>query len=255
MNPWLNRAVILSSIVTVAAWSLPAHAETGVEILAPRPAPALLVLAGNIQGASSMQGEELWANALLHRKPSDAFLRSAILPGWGQRYSGRKTRGAVFTAVDAGIWLSLAWSYQAWHFGENQFIAFGQEHAFLSGSHDHGFYVDIGNFSDRDAYNEARRQQRDYSGQYRGADTWWEWDSAENRLTFKNLRIQADRNKNRISYLIGALVLNRVVSAIDASRGLAKRQKDAVSSGSLSLEYSAEVNGPSLVWRGNLAGK
>ena len=192
---------------------------------------------------------------LLNKKPADAFLRSIILPGWGQRYSGRYTRGAVFTAADAGIWLGLAWSYQAWKYGEDQFIAYAQEHAFLQGSHDHNFYVDIGNYSNRDDFNEARRQNRDYANQYTGANDWWEWDNDANRLTFKNQRIQSDKSKNRISYLVGALVLNRIVSAIDASRGLAKLQKDLSASGSISLEYNADVNGPALVWRGNLAGK
>jgi hypothetical protein len=251
-EPRLRRTFVVAAIVVAAGWVGSACAETGAETLSPGPAPARLALTQRIGAADAGVQETGSSNVLTRKSASDAVLRSILLPGWGQRYSGHRVRGALFTAADAGIWLGLAYSYQAWQFGEDQYLAFSQEHASIAGAHTHDFYVDIGNYGDRDAFNAARRQQRDYANQYRGADNWWEWDSAANRLTFKDLRIQADRNKNRISYLIGALVLNRLVSAIDASRGMAK---GTASSGTLSLEYNPEVNGPSLVWRGNLGRK
>lgn len=189
---------------------------------------------------------------LLKKQPVEAFWRSMILPGWGHRYSDRPGRGSLYTSIDALLWTGFFWSQQSWKMGENTYTAYADQHASISSGRDHDFYVDIGNYDNRDEFNMARRQQRDYVNQYTGSDTWWEWDSSENRLTFKDLRIVADRHKNRMYYLAGGLLLNRILSAIDAGRGLSAMQSKLREQTGLSLEFDAQVGGPSLVWRGNL---
>lgn len=257
----LSKKIAVVLFVLVAAGAAkPTLAGDAVERLAPAPAPAKLALLANgslSESIPSSMPENVLrqSRTLLEKKPPEALLRSLILPGWGQRYGERPGRGALFTAVDAGLWLALGYSYQAWHFNEDHYMAYAMQHASIADGQDHDFFVNIGNFNNRDLYNEAQRTDRDYEEQYSGADTWWEWDSTENRYTFKDIRIQADRNKTRISYLVGGLVINRILSAIDASRGLASLQKEVKQKTGISLEYDAQLNGPSLVWRGNLAGK
>lgn len=190
--------------------------------------------------------------AYLAKTPPEAFFRSVVLPGWGQRYGERPGRAAFFTAVEAGLWTGLILSRESWKSGESRYMAFAKEHAGVTGSRDHDYYVNIGNYNNLDEYNAAKRQQRAYEEQYRSSNLWWEWDSSTNRSTFKDIRIGADRDRNRIYYMIGGLVLNRIVSAIDAGRGLAKKQNELKQKGTVELGYDPTVGGPSLVWRGNL---
>lgn len=185
---------------------------------------------------------------LMERKPSEAFLRSVILPGWGQRYGDRNLRGGLFTAVEAGLWTGLFLTYRAWKTGEDDYIAYAHQYGGVVGEQNHQFYVDIGNYNTRDEYNEAKRQQRSYADQYYGDATYWEWTSTEHRDVFEETRIAADQSKNRVYYFLGGLVLNRVLSAIDASRGLARKQKE-MRRGRLELGYDPVVNGPSLSLR------
>lgn len=224
-------------------------ASEAVSILRTTRAPFLPLQASPLNGLSTDPDGPHRAE-LLGKRPVDAFWRSAILPGWGQRYSGRNARGTFYTAVDALLWTGLIWSQQGWKMGESTYHDFAGQHASISGGHNHQFYVDIGNFDNRDEFNDFRRQQRDYEGQYTGSDSWWEWDDEGNRLTFKNLRIVADRHKNRVYYIAGGLLLNRIISAIDAGRGLSTIQQRMRESTGLSLEFDTNVGGPSLVWRG-----
>ncbi|MCB2212454.1 hypothetical protein KQI52_10120 [bacterium] len=187
--------------------------------------------------------------AYLAKQPSEAFLRSAVLPGWGQRYGDRNFRGAIFSGVEVGLWTALLLTRQDWIEGEDDYMTFARQHAGVSGSPDHQYFVDIGNYNTMDEFNEAQRAQRQYADQYRSSSSYWEWDSSKNRERFKDIRIDADASKRRIYYFVGGLVLNRVLSSIDASRGLAKRQKDLrekEAGFSFGVGYNAYTRGPAL---------
>ncbi len=191
--------------------------------------------------------------SLREKKPEAAFLRSLVLPGWGQRYAARNFRGTIFTSLEVGLWSGIILSRESWISSREQYEAFAVQHAGVSAGRSHRFYVDIGNYDTRDEYNYAQRQQRDYEDQHLGDDTRWEWDSSANRGQFKTLRIRSDRHRNRIYYLVGGLVLNRLISAIDASRGLAGQKKKHGAGTEISIEYDPNIGGLSLVWRGSLA--
>ena len=229
---------------------LPSMVHAGEQPELPKPWWAVDAGSGSAQAPSFGLSKE--DKVFLEKTPPQAFLRSFVLPGWGQRFADRPGRASIFTSLEVGLWTGLIWSKQAAVQGESDYTAFARQHAGVSGSFDHEYYVNIGNFLNQDDYNTAKRLQRSYDEQYHGTGTWWEWDSNGNRQTFKDLRISADRHGNRVYYLIGGLLLNRIVSAIDAGQGLAKRQKEMRKQGGFSLGYDPRVEGPSLTWSGNL---
>lgn len=188
--------------------------------------------------------------AYLEKKPSEAFLRSAVFPGWGQRYGNRNFRGAIFSGVEVGLWAGLLLTRQAWIEGVSEYETFARQHAGVTGDPDHQYYVDIGNYDNVQEFNEAQRSQRQYADQYKSPGDFWEWDNSANREYFEEIRIDADGAKNRIYYFAGGLLLNRIVSAIEASRGLASRQDDLrekKASLSLHIGYNESTRGPGLV--------
>lgn len=199
---------------------------------------------GEVVGVGLSASEE----AYLEKKPSEAFLRSAVLPGWGQRYGERPVRGAIYSALEAGLWAGLLLSRQSWVEGVSDYETFARQHAQVSGDRPHQYYVDIGNYDNTDEFNEAQRRKREYGNQYRNPSDYWEWDDSMNRERFEDVRISADRAKNRVYYFLGGLVLNRIVSAIDASRGLASKQDDLRDRHPrLSLGFNPTTRAPSLV--------
>ncbi|MCB2199776.1 hypothetical protein KQI63_10240 [bacterium] len=229
---------------------LPSLAKAEKQAELPKPWWAVDASSGSAEAPSF--GMKAETKEYLAKTPPQAFLRSFVLPGWGQRYADRPGRAALFTGVEISIWTGLIWSSQAARQGESDYLAYARQHAGVSGSYAHEYYVNIGNFLNQDEYNTAKRLQRSYDEQYHGSGTWWEWDSDDNRRTFKDLRISADRHGNRVYYMLGGLLLNRVLSAIDAGQGLAKRQKELRKKGGFAIGYDPRVDGPSLTWSGNL---
>lgn len=189
--------------------------------------------------------------SLLDKRPDSAFLRSLILPGWGQRYGERYVRGAIYTSLDVIFWSGLIYSQLNYNDGVGHYEAFARIHAGVTGDQTDQFWVDIGNYDNRDDFNEAQRQQRDYDSQYRRPGQFWDWDTESNRTRFEDLRIEAGQHRNRVWYFLGGLVINRVISAIDASRGLTIKQKE-IRESQVTVGYNVRVNGPGVVWTGDL---
>ncbi len=187
----------------------------------------------------------------MSKRPQQAFVRSFLFPGWGQRWSERPLRGAIYSTLEVCLWGGLIFSYESHHSNTNTFEAFAREHAGVRGDQGHQFYVDIGNYLNVDDYNAAKRKIRDYDSQYTSDRQYWSWDSAENMRNFEKIRIRADNDKNRMYYILGGMLLNRLVSAIDAARGLSSRQKMLKNSG-VSIGINPRTMGPGLTWTGNL---
>ncbi len=193
--------------------------------------------------------------AELQKSPPRAFLYSMILPGWGQRYVDRPIRGAIYTGVEVSLWTGILLSWQSYLYQTDNYEKFAIQHAGVSGDHESAFYADIGNYNNINDYNAAKRQQRDYEAQYDIASEYWNWDSSSNRHEFDDIRISAGRHKNRIYYLAGGMLINRLISAIDAARTISNAQKKYRESlGEMHVGWLPEAQGPALVWswRGNL---
>jgi hypothetical protein len=152
--------------------------------------------------------------------PIRAFLQSLVIPGWGQRYAHRGTTiGTINFLTDVALWSAVLGygAYGKWR--RDTYIAFATTHADVnSQDKDHQYYVDIGNYQNLDQYNEQQRRDRDFDQLYLSSEDWWEWDSTPNRLEFKRLRIQSDNALNRRYYVLGAVFINHVYSAIHASK-------------------------------------
>lgn len=158
-----------------------------------------------------------------------ASLRSLLIPGWGQLKSGNKLKGYSFLAAEVTLITLLITfkSYSGWL--EDDYRAFARQHAGISGGKDQQFYVDMGNWKDHIAYNEQRIRYRQFDIMYTAPDEEWSWDSEENRLYFKSLRINADRAGHKALLVSGALLLNHLLSAVDAARGSNKTKALSIS--------------------------
>ena len=152
--------------------------------------------------------------------PFRAFLQSLVIPGWGQRYAGRGTTvGTINFLTDVTLW-GVVIGYGAYgNWRKDTYIAFAATHAEVNTQgKDHQYYVDIGNYQNLDQFNEQQRRDRDFDQLYLSSGYWWEWDSTPNRLEFKRIRIQSDNALNNRYYVLGAVLLNHLISAIHASR-------------------------------------
>ena len=152
------------------------------------------------------------------RERGNAFLKSLVIPGWGQYDNGRKKSAVVFALGE----LALFGGMYAFHsYGvakRDDYKALAAQHAGVVGDHSHGFYVDVGNWARVEDYNEERLRDREFDRLYTSRLDRWEWDSSENRVRMKEIRVQSDKAFNAIYFIVGGLILNHIGSAIHAGR-------------------------------------
>ncbi len=208
----------------------------------------VLLASGQAESSMGESGDPVVMNSGfdMDKRPQQAFIRSIALPGWGQRWSNRPVQGAFFTAVDVLLWGGVVLSWESHLSNTKHYESFAVEHAGVIGDHNLEYYVDIANFPDVDSFNEFRRTQGDYINQYTENSDYWFWDSEDNRSTFKDLRTQAGKDRNRVFLLIGGVAINRIVSGIEAARGLAAQKSKFLSNTSLHIQDDPS-NGATLV--------
>ena len=189
--------------------------------------------------------------------PRRAFLYSVLMPGVGEFMAGAKKRGAFFLGVEAAmLGLYFSWNgegkdledkfrdvadeewdplnYLAWRgstISRNSSIT----HALPCSSYVND-YLSTGKFGDCDAAEV--QQYYELIGKYDQFSAWWvdlvrvdtgnraqatEVDSVENflsanRLDYEIKRDDSNKLLKRASALTGLIMVNHVISAIDAAR-------------------------------------
>lgn len=158
-------------------------------------------------------------------------LRSIVFPGWGQMHAGHSTRGALFMGLETSIWAGVGVSYLQGIFNRDDYRNLAMERAGIDVSfRDRDFQDDVGNFSSSDEYNDYIRslaryyypddleaQQNYFSSHSRYGSDGWSWASADSRDNYHDaLRISREWFRRTV-YVAAFALVNRAVSAIDAS--------------------------------------
>ena len=168
-------------------------------------------------------------------------VKSVILPGWGEHSLGNLSRGNMFLTTEVLGWIATIFTYVESNnlVGTFQAIAADNANVSLSGKN-RQFWVDVGNYDTRDDYNAEHQRWREFDGQYPDTIEWdWNWQGSDKREEFEALRIKSDKWRLGGQFIIGGIVLNHLVSAIDAKylQNVLKEKKLEFSS-----YYDSEIN-------------
>lgn len=187
------------------------------------PAPDLQTEPGAGE-AKDMPPSPLWAGFL-----------SALVPGSGQLIQGDK-RGWLYLGIEAAGWFS----YLALHGSAAQAEEDYEEYADLNWSW--ARYDTVGSCGpglgpedfeeERAALEDAYENSRDQFYQDIGEEDVYAcgWGAQTERADYLSMIDDADGLYNAASYVIGAIVLNHVVSAIDAAKSASNKRKAAMQS-------------------------
>ncbi len=147
-----------------------------------------------------------------------AFLRSAVIPGWGQRRAGAKTAARNFFVTEVLLWSGFASLQVYGHWLKNDYKLFAATHAGVElADKDDQFFVDAGNFISVDEFNQSRLRRRDVEGLYDPATHAWKWDTEVNQLKFANLRKRSERSFARANLVVAGVLANHIISGIHAA--------------------------------------
>jgi len=146
------------------------------------------------------------------------MVKSAILPGWGEAAMQNSKRARIFRLTEISLITASISAYTFSGHYTNRYESFAVEHAGVDArGKDHQYWVDIGNYTDLTSHNDEHLRFRDLDNLYVENDGWdWNWDSKDNKNTFETMRIRSDNLAMTGKFIIGGIVLNHIISAIDA---------------------------------------
>ena len=153
------------------------------------------------------------------KKVSLAVLYSLLLPGMGELYVGDYTMGKYFTIAEGGLWITFGavkWYANGLQDDARQFAV---QHAGISldGKEDQ-YFVDIAEFDNANDFNEQILRNRDAHKVYDAQSFYWNWDNDANRQQFSDLRESSDARFNDVRFVVAAIGINHIISAINAGR-------------------------------------
>ncbi len=148
-----------------------------------------------------------------------ALLYSFLLPGMGEYYVGNTKKARYFWAAEAVFWAGFVGFRVAADDKEDDYIRYAGEHAgiALDGMDEFtrkmvGFYTSTHDYNAAGRVSDRDRPYYDPNGQFS-----WQWQSESQRLAYRELRNDSDELKRRSNFMILGMVVNRVVSMIDAA--------------------------------------
>ncbi len=163
-----------------------------------------------------------------------AMLYSAILPGAGQIYTQNYTKAGVFLGSEAAIWFGKTRFENERDWAEDSYKKFAHEIAGVNNNTSPDMYNLIQDYVSSEEYNLkvelfARNYYliinnnpelyQEYLTRYQiPADQSWDWKSESNRAKYNNIRQRRQKYEIYSNFAFSALILNRVISAIDAAR-------------------------------------
>jgi len=147
-----------------------------------------------------------------------AVLLSAILPGMGELYAGSYSSGKYFTVADGALWGVFIGmnSYGNWLQDRYKSYATSTGGVNTQGK-DATYYATIGDYMNIDQYNTAQILGGNYNQMY-GSQYYWKWQSDNQRVTYRNMWYSSEQAHNNLRFVVGALIINRIISAINAAR-------------------------------------
>lgn len=177
-----------------------------------------------------------------------AVCASLLVPGLGEWYVGSLETGKYQMIAEGGLWLTYAGFRIHANWLQQDAETFARQHAGANfNNKDDQYYVNIGNYNTTDEYNAAKGVNREYDLVYyvnEHPDYQWNWDSDANRLNFKDMRIHSGEVKNRAKFMIGAIVVNHLLSAFLAGKQAAAYNRSISSLEKVEIHTYAINYGP-----------
>ncbi len=180
-------------------------------------------------------------STFVKKKVGLGVLYSLLLPGMGELYGGDYSTGKYFTILEAVSWIS----YFGLQFYSDEMRKNYQDYAVenagvtLNGKND-SYWANIGVYLNIDNYNSTMDLQWQFDKVYPRDSFYWYWNSNSDRKTYRDMWVASERAKTSLNYVAGVMVLNRLVSAINAVRVIKKHNKQIEVNTSFNINFGIE---------------
>ena len=152
-----------------------------------------------------------------------AIVYSLLLPGMGELYADAYDSGVYFTIADGVLWGTYVGMNVYANWQKDRYISYSQTNAGVTPENkDEDYYATIGEYLDIDQYNDQQAFEYNFDEMYDTETHFWKWNTSEERKEYRDMWVSSEQTFNDVRFVVGALLLNRVISAINAVRLVSK---------------------------------
>lgn len=175
----------------------------------------------NREFSDEAQNQILTISEISNKKknPALAILLSMLIPGMGELYANAYESGKYFTITDGVLWGVFAGFniYGKWK--EDNYKSFAQSKGGVNPEgKDSDYYATIGIYISVDEYNRVQELNREFYNVYNPSAYYWSWSNESQRKEYREMWLSSEQAYNNVRFAVGALILNRIISSINAVR-------------------------------------
>jgi hypothetical protein len=177
-----------------------------------------------------------------------AMCASVLLPGLGHQYLGDNAKALAYYSAEA---LFIFGGIYCNHYSRTMSAnakTFAWEHAMAAGGAgaDDQYWQNVASYDDSKGYNEEmERAYRTEEKNYLAPNLQWRWDDIRgepvNRKAYGSMLKESLTYQSASTFFIGAMVLNRLVSFIDARFTAKQMETKALSSIQFVPQYDPQT--------------
>ena len=141
----------------------------------------------------------------------------------GELYAEAYDSGVYFTVADGVLWGTYIGMNVYGNWQKDRYISYAQTNGGVNTeSKDENYYATIGEYLNIDQYNDEKAFERSFEEMYDTEEYFWKWNTSEERKSYRSMWVSSEQTFNNVRFVVGALLLNRVISAINAVRLVSK---------------------------------
>ncbi|OGU76928.1 MAG: hypothetical protein A2V93_00390 [Ignavibacteria bacterium RBG_16_34_14] len=172
---------------------------------------------------SVQQNPSLEINKVIQEKPEKkkpilGILYSLLLPGMGELYADSYSSGKYFTVAEGALWGIFTGMNIYGNWQKDKYKSFAISKAGITTEDkDEEYYSIISQYLDIEEYNDEKALEREFDKMY-PERFFWKWNTQQERKEYRSLWLSSEQTFNDVRFVVGAMILNRIASAINAVR-------------------------------------
>jgi hypothetical protein len=181
----------------------------------------LLHLKSEIKPSSNNSNIELIPLSLIEPKKKNtglAIVYSLLLPGMGELYAESYESGKYFTIAEGALWGTYIGINTYGNWQKDRFKSFAVSNGNVNPQgKDDEYFATISEYVSIEQYNNEKALERNFIDMLDENKYYWKWTS-EDRKTYRSMWVSSEQSFNNLRFVVGALIINRIASAINAVR-------------------------------------
>jgi hypothetical protein len=170
-----------------------------------------------------------------------AIIYSLLLPGMGELYADSYSSGKYFTIAEGALWATYFGFNAYGNWQKDNYKSFAAANGGVNNiGKNSDYYANVGLYTSITEYNNTQAFDRNFTAIYNTEQYYWNW-KGQDRKTYRGMWLSSENAYNNLRFVVGAMILNRIISAINAVRLVSRYNKSIDESAGKGLNWNLSV--------------